>query len=224
MKADFMDIDIIGFILVLLPVALPPGASFTLIMSSALAGGRGGLLRTLTGTALGIYIHALLIGIGISAILISLPGAYRLLEVAGTTYLLWLGVMLIRSGLHTYQAGTQDRTGLISVGDAVVANLLNPKAIVFYLTVVSGFVGQHGGVGNYLILASLHVIVMSLWLSCISYVLVFSAKAIDARLLKKYVNISGGILLIVFSLFTFFKGEHEKVWGNHHQMPLLTIE
>lgn len=200
-----MDIDVIGFIPVLLPVALSPGASFTLIMSSALAGGRRGLLRTLTGTALGIYIHALLIGLGISAVLISLPGVYRFLEVAGTAYLLWLGLMLIRSGLHTHPAGAQDRTGSISVVDAAVANLLNPKAIVFYLTVVSGFAGQHGGVGNYLILASLHVMVMCLWLSFVSYVLVFSAKGTDPQLLKKYVNISGGILLIAFSLFTFFK-------------------
>ncbi|QIE96995.1 LysE family translocator [Pantoea stewartii] len=200
-----MDIDILGFIPVLLPVALSPGASFTLIMSSALAGGRSGLLRTLTGTALGIYIHALLIGLGISAVLISLPGVYRFLEVAGTAYLLWLGLMLISSGLHTHSAGAQDRTVSISVVDAALANLLNPKAIIFYLTVVSGFAGRHGGVGNYLILASLHVVVMCVWLSFVSYALVFSSKGTNPQSLKKYVNISGGILLIVFSLFTFFK-------------------
>ncbi|MCP1108500.1 LysE family translocator [Serratia nevei] len=200
-----MDIDIIGFIPALLPVALSPGASFTLVMSSALANGRSGLLRTLTGTAVGIYIHAILIGLGISAIIISLPGAYSLLETAGTVYLLWLGVMLIRSGQRAQRDRTLYRTTSISVGEATIANLLNPKAIIFYLTVVSRFAGQHGGVGSYLILASLHVVVMSLWLYLVSHVLIFSAKGRDPQLLKKYVNISGGILLIFLSLSTLFK-------------------
>lgn len=200
-----MDIDIIGFMPALLPVALSPGASFTLVMSSALAGGRSGLLRTLTGTALGIYIHALLIGLGITAIIISLPGAFNVLEIAGTVYLLWLGLMLIRSGLNAQRDNVLCSPGSISVREALIANLLNPKAIIFYLTVVSRFAGQHGGVGNYLILASLHVVVMSLWLVIVSHILIFSAKGRDQHLLKKYVNISGGLLLSVFSLFTLFK-------------------
>ncbi|ULR33453.1 LysE family translocator [Dickeya fangzhongdai] len=200
-----MDIDVIGFMPALLPVALSPGASFTLVMSSALAGGRSGLLRTLIGTAVGIYIHALLIGLGITAIIISLPGAYNLLEIAGMFYLLWLGLMLIRSGLKSHRNNTLCKTGSISVGEAMLANLLNPKAIVFYLTVVSQFAGQHGGVGNYLILASIHVAVMSLWLCIVSYILIFSAKGRNPQWLKKYVNISGGVMLIIFTLFTFFK-------------------
>ena len=68
-----MAIDFSGFLLALLPVALSPGASFTLVLGSALSGGRQGLLRTLAGTALGIYTHALLIGLGISAVLLSSP-------------------------------------------------------------------------------------------------------------------------------------------------------
>lgn len=86
-----------------------------------------------------------------------------------------------------------------------MVNLLNPKAIVFYLTVVSRFAGQHGGVGNYLILASLHVVVMGLWLCIVSHILIFSAKGRNPQRLKKYVNISGGGLLIVFTLFTLAK-------------------
>ncbi|MBW1213769.1 LysE family translocator [Pantoea allii] len=200
-----MDIDVIGFVPALLPVALSPGASFTLVMSSALAGGRSGLLRTLAGTAVGIYIHALLIGLGLTAIIISLPGVYNLLEMAGTVYLLWLGLMLIRSGVNAQRDNTLCRTRSISVGEALMVNLLNPKAIVFYLTVVSRFAGQHGGVGNYLILASLHVVVMGLWLCIVSHILIFSAKGRNPQRLKKYVNISGGGLLIVFTLFTLAK-------------------
>jgi len=195
-----MEINFLGFMLVLLPVALSPGASFTLVMSSALAGGRSGLFRTLAGTALGIYTHALLIGLGITAVIVSSPAIFGTLKIAGTFYLLWLGLMLIVSGIKSKRTELTSRISSITVKEAWLANVLNPKAIMFYLTVVSQFAGKDGGISHYLILASVHVGVMSIWLIAISHALIFSAKNTNPLLLKKYVNIAGGLLLIIFSL------------------------
>lgn len=197
-----MDINLLGFIPALLPVALSPGASFTLVMSSALAGGRNGLFRTLAGTALGIYTHALLIGFGITAVIVSSPGMYGVLKIVGTVYLLWLGGMLIRSGLKAKHHQPKSKQSSITIREAWLANILNPKAIIFYLTVVSQFAGKHGGVSNYLTLASVHIAIMSIWLVTLSYLLVFSAKNTNPRMLNKYVNISGGAILIIFSLYS----------------------
>jgi len=195
-----MEINLLGFMPVLLPVALSPGASFTLVMSNALAGGRNGLFRTLAGTALGIYTHALLIGLGITAVIVSSPAIFSALKIAGTVYLLWLGLMLILSGMKSKRTELKSRISSVTVREAWLANVLNPKAIMFYLTVVSQFAGKHGGISNYLTLASVHVVVMSIWLIAISYTLIFSAKNIDQLMLKRYVNIAGGLLLIIFSL------------------------
>ncbi|MGK3141711.1 LysE family translocator [Pantoea sp. C2G6] len=195
-----MDINLLGFMPALLPVALSPGASFTLVMGSALAGGRKGLFSTLAGTALGIYTHAMLIGFGITAVLVSSPALFSLLKIAGTVYLLWLGGMLMRSGFHASRARIEHSPHAVTVKQAWLANVINPKAIIFYLTVVSQFAGIGGGVASYLTLATVHVMVMSLWLITLSQALVFSTQKADPVRLKKYVNISGGLLLIVFSL------------------------
>lgn len=184
----------------LLPVALSPGASFTLVMSGALAGGHKGLFRTLAGTALGIYTHAVLIGFGITAVLISSPASFAVLKFFGTAYLLWLGAMLIRNGIRANPEGFADTKHSVTLRAAWIANVLNPKAIIFYLTVVSQFAGIQGGVGNYLTLASVHVVVMSVWLYAVSQTLIFSVKKTNPLILKKYVNIAGGMLLIAFSL------------------------
>lgn len=202
---EHMDINLTGFIPALLPVALSPGASFTLVMSSALAGGRSGLCRTLAGTALGIYTHALLIGLGITAVIVSSPAVYGFLKIAGTLYLLWLGMMLIRSGLDARPTQLKKSLSAVTVKEAWLANVLNPKAIIFYLTVVSQFAGKQGGVGNYLTLASVHVLVMSVWLIVISYTLIFSAKKSNPSRLKKYVNTCGGGLLVIFTLHNFIE-------------------
>jgi len=195
-----MDINFSGFMPALLPVALSPGASFTLIMSSALAGGHKGLFRTLAGTALGIYTHAVLIGLGITAVLISSPAIFAVLKVSGTAYLLWLGAMLIRSGIKANHGEFADTAHSVTLREAWIANVLNPKAIIFYLTVVSQFAGIQGGVSNYLKLASVHVVVMSVWLLAVSQTLIFSVKKTNPRILRKYVNIVGGMSLIAFSL------------------------
>ena len=195
-----MDINVAGFLPALLPVALSPGASFTLVMSSALGGGRRGLYKTLAGTALGIFTHALLLGLGVSAVIIATPAMYGVLKIAGTAYLLWLGVMLIVSGMKTRHTTPLAQLTSVSVKQAWLANVLNPKAIMFYLTVVSQFAGQEGGVSHFLALACIHVGVMSIWLIAISHLLIFSAKKANPVVLKKVVNLAGGLLLIIFSL------------------------
>ena len=195
-----MDLNLLGFMPALLPVALSPGASFTLVMSGALAGGHKGLFRTLAGTALGIYTHAVLIGFGITAVLISSPATFAVLKFLGTAYLLWLGAMLIRNGIRANAEGFADTKQSVTLREAWIANVLNPKAIIFYLTVVSQFAGIQGGVCNYLTMASVHVVVMSVWLYAVSQTLIFSVKKTNPLMLKKYVNIAGGMLLIAFSL------------------------
>lgn len=177
-------------------MALAPGASFTLAINSALAGGRRGLISTLTGTALGIYTHALLIGLGVTAVLVASPVMFTILQLIGTFYLLWLGIQLIRSGLSTYAPAQAQAVTPVTLKEAWLANVLNPKAILFYLTVVSRFAGQQGDIGDYLMLASLHVLVMVIWLLAVSRALIFSARKLDPLLLKKWVNIAGGLLLI----------------------------
>lgn len=195
-----MDIDIVGFIPALLPVALSPGASFTLAMNSALTQGRKGLLVTLTGTALGIYTHALLIGLGVTSLLVASPALFGLLKIAGTCYLLWLGAQLIRSGLGAQELAFSKNEKVITLKDAWLANVLNPKAILFYLTVVSQFAGRQGEVSHYLALASVHVAVMALWLIVLSLLLITSARKINTRALKRAINMGGGALLLLFAL------------------------
>jgi threonine/homoserine/homoserine lactone efflux protein len=197
---ECMDINISGFIPALLPIALSPGASFTLALNSALSDGRKGLAVTLAGTALGIYTHALLIGLGITTLLVTSPSVFGILKVAGIIYLLWLGCQLIYSGIKTRRLTLSENKNNISIKNAYFANILNPKAILFYLTVVSHFAGQFGEVSHYLILATVHVIVMSLWLIIMSMIVVISSRGINLTMLRRWINILGGILLIMLSL------------------------
>lgn len=64
---------------------------------------------------------------------------------------------------------------------------------------MSQFAGSHGDVSHYLLLATVHVLVMGAWLIALSNVLVFSAKKANPARLKKGGNVVGGALLLIFS-------------------------
>ncbi|MGX9313441.1 LysE family translocator [Pantoea ananatis] len=197
-----MEINLTGFLPALLPIALSPGASFTLAMNSALTTGRKGLVKTLLGTALGIYTHALLIGLGLSTALVTSPALFALLKIAGVLYLFWLGGLLLITGVRTRAFVLRTTGRATTVKGAWLANVANPKAVLFYLTVVSQFVGDRAGIDAFLTLATVHIVVMSLWLALFSQALVFSAQKINPVALKRYVNIGGGLLLIGIALRT----------------------
>ncbi|MGP6487155.1 LysE family translocator [Duffyella gerundensis] len=196
-----MDGNYSGFLIAILPVALSPGASFTLAINSALAGGMRGLFNTLCGTALGIYSHALLIGLGISTLLLASPAWFGALKIAGCIWLLWLGVQLVRSAWQP-AAAMMPSGKTISCKEAWLANVLNPKAVMFYLTVVPQFAGKAGKLSVYLTLASLHILVMALWLLTISALLIWSARRVNLQKLKRTINTLGGAVLIFFALFS----------------------
>ena len=126
---------------------LSPGPDFFLILGHAVRHRLRGALYICLGIALG---NALYICLAVSgwSIMRQVPSLYRIMELAGASYLAWLGFLLLRAsrqtgtgaaGLATDEAiplspGRQLLTGLGSA-------LLNPKNAVFYLTLMTVILG-----------------------------------------------------------------------------------
>ena len=195
-----MQIDYSGFLVAILPIALSPGASFTLAINSALAEGWRGVATIIVGTALGIYCHALLVGLGVSSMLMAFPSLFHLLQIAGTVYLLWLASQLIISGLRARQQDVSLDPQPVTLSQAFFANLLNPKAVLLYLTVVSRFTSQSGNLSDFLLLATLHIVIMASLLSGASQLLMTSTRTISTATLRKYINTLGGTVLLAIAL------------------------
>lgn len=196
--------DILGFIITLLPIIISPGASFTIALDNTLTYGVKGLLITIAGTALGIITHGLLVGLGITQLLVSSPSAFMILTILGNVYLIYLGISLIHSGLKASKNTTIIHQKA-SIKTAYIANVLNPKAIMLYLVVVSRYAGATPTLGNYLALSSIHILMMSFWLiACCGFILLSSRK-INIVTMKKVINISGGTLLLILTVTPYIK-------------------
>lgn len=192
--------DILGFMVTLLPIIVSPGASFAIALNSTLTQGMKGLLIPIIGTGLGIMTHGLLVGIGLTKILTSYPWVMRSIGILGTLYLVYLSITLINTGLKAGKSTANNTMRTVTVKDAYLANLLNPKAIVLYLVVVSNFVGKAPSLMSFIALSSIHVLMMAAWLVISCGSLIFFSSSIQINTLRKYINIGGGILLLIITL------------------------
>jgi threonine/homoserine/homoserine lactone efflux protein len=127
-----------------------------LALLAARHGRRPGYAAVL-GVAAGLAILGLLASVGLGALINAAPPVYWALRWGGVLYLLYLA----------WEAWTDDSMSRGDVADdgryfrrGLITNLLNPKAAVFYVAVMPGFVpADHAGWGTVSAFAAVYVLI-----------------------------------------------------------------
>lgn len=140
-----MTSTIIPFIIASLALLLVPGPAVVFIVNRSMVDGRGVALASVAGLTLGNFFHALLAGIGVSAVLVASTTAFNIVKWLGVTYLVVVGIRTlgakasaVRTSHETFGARRAFRQGMI-------VNLLNPKVALFFLAFIPQFVGTKTG-------------------------------------------------------------------------------
>ena len=134
------------FFTVVLGVVLLPGLDMACAVGSSLAGGRRAGLAAVAGIVAGGFCHVAVAGAGLGVVLQLVPAAYHVLLVAGSLYVAWVGISLLRSGAGSGPvplAEAASRAAAFRRG--AVTNLTNPKAYLFMLAVFPQFVRPERG-------------------------------------------------------------------------------
>jgi threonine/homoserine/homoserine lactone efflux protein len=139
----------LGFLGAALLLTLAPGPDNLLVLSLGAARGRlAGMLFGL-GCALGCLSHTLLAMLGISALLAASPLAFGLLRLAGGAYLIYLGWMALRSSGGAAPQASQSEDSLRQLFlRGLIANAINPKVVLFFLSFLPQFVQPARGDGT----------------------------------------------------------------------------
>jgi threonine/homoserine/homoserine lactone efflux protein len=109
-------------------------------------GRTAGLFAT-AGIAAGLSVHAVIAAFGLGALLREAPLIYEVLRWTGVAYILFLA-------WETWQSDDNDRpqiTGAVSSSlfwRGFLSNVFNPKSILFFVSVVPGFVRYGSGDPN----------------------------------------------------------------------------
>ena len=119
-----------------------PGPTILLVVSYALAQGRGVALAVVAGVILGdlLAMSATLLGLGV--ILTTSATLFTAMKWAGAAYLAWMGWRMIRSaGTATaYLAQVAGKSRSTAFRDSALVTLLNPKSIGFFVAFVPQFI------------------------------------------------------------------------------------
>jgi threonine/homoserine/homoserine lactone efflux protein len=153
-----------AYTLAALLVVLVPGLDSMLVLRSALLGGARSGIAVAVGIQLGCAIWGAASVGGLTALFVASHVAYQIVRWLGAAYLVWLGASaLYRSwrGADALPEPTDRRPR--GLRDGLATNLLNPKMIAFYLSLLPQFVPAGAAVGWSVLLVAIHIALGFTW-------------------------------------------------------------
>ena len=138
-----MSLDLfIPFMIATAILLATPGPTILLVVSYALAQGRGVALAVVGGVIVGDFLamSATLLGLGV--ILATSAAVFTAMKWAGAAYLAWMGWRMIRTaGTATADlAAVAAKSRSAAFRDSAFVTLLNPKSIGFFVAFVPQFI------------------------------------------------------------------------------------
>ncbi len=129
------------FVVASLALIATPGQDMILVMSRSVAQGAAAGVATAGGVSVGLVGHTVLATLGLGAILRTSEWLFVALKLAGAAYLIYLGIVLLRTRQSSLPMGTHAvRSPGRLFADGAISNLSNPKIAIFYFAFLPQFV------------------------------------------------------------------------------------
>jgi threonine/homoserine/homoserine lactone efflux protein len=197
--------DVLGFALLAGILTVSPGQDTVLVLRNAGVAGAAAGLATTAGVCCGLFCHATLSALGVSALLAASASAFAALRWAGAAYVVWLGLQSlhrVRRGRRAEPPPERPLGGARrSFVQGLLSNVLNANTAVFYLALLPQFaVFPQTVLADSLRLAALHFAMAFVWLGALS-LLADRARAWLARpAVVRGVDAVAGVALVAFGL------------------------
>jgi threonine/homoserine/homoserine lactone efflux protein len=133
-----------------LALSATPGPSMLYVLSRSVSQGRAAGLASAVGLCLGGIVLAIATAMGLAVLFGKLPWLVTGLRYAGSAYLIWLGVGLIRNARSNAEVALEakevTREPLSTIlWQGILVELLNPKTVLFFALFLPPFVGASVG-------------------------------------------------------------------------------
>lgn len=140
---------LIGFTLASLVIIVVPGPGVLFVIGRALSHGRRTAFATAAGHAVGNYVVAACVAVGLGALLQRSAEVFTVVKLAGALYLVFLGVQAVRrrhslAAAMSSAAGASD--GWRALRDGFIVGVTNPKSFILFGAILPQFIDR--GAGN----------------------------------------------------------------------------
>lgn len=189
-------------------ISFTPGAGAVNTMSNSLTVGFRRSMWGILGQQVALLVHIAVVAAGVGLLVAGSPLAFNIIRYAGAAYLVYLGIRkFLEPPIPAEQAATLYAEGAVSMfRRGLWVNLLNPKAIVFFLAFVPQFIRpEQELLGQYGVLAGTVVIidVLVMWLFFAAAARSFSRFTSGPRGQRLLNRIFGTLFVAVGALLAF---------------------
>jgi threonine/homoserine/homoserine lactone efflux protein len=197
-------------------INVTPGLDTMLVLRTSVARGRVTGLVSGLGISVGCFVWGVAAAAGVTELLAASHAAFDAVRIAGAIYLAWLGCCALwnsrrRPGL---EAGTQDAghgpppgTAQASPGrlaafrSGLTTNLLNPKAGLFYMSLLPQFIPRGAPVfGSAMLLTLIDVAELLIWFCVLSAAASALAGRISRASFRRRMEQVSGLVFIGFAV------------------------
>lgn len=188
-------------------LTLLPGSDTLLVLRNALLHGRATGMVVTVGICSGLFVHATVSALGIAAVVRHVPHGFLVLQALGAAYLGVLGLRSLRWAAHPPSAADPDgpapvpgAPGRAKFVEGFLANVLNPKAMVFYMALLPQFVAPTDPVWTTSMgLAAIHCVEGIAWLGFLVAAMERARPVLSDRRVLRILEGTGGALLVGFA-------------------------
>ncbi|MBY8871098.1 leucine efflux protein LeuE [Micromonospora sp. PLK6-60] len=186
--------DIWTYVLGTVAIVLLPGPNSLFVLSTAARRGVGAGYRAAGGVFVGDSVLMILSAAGVASLLKAYPPLFLVIKYAGAAYLGYVGLMMLRGAWRRWRDRNDPTTPrLIDAADpaatrdpfrrALVVSLLNPKAILFFISFFIQFVdpGYAWPALSFLLLGLIAQVTSALYLTALIFTGTFLAAQFRQR-------------------------------------------
>lgn len=139
----FAQVFIIAFLF-----GMAPGPDFFIVTKNSLGYGKKIGVASALGISSALLIHAFYTILGLAYILMKYESVYKGIQLLGAVYLLYLGIYAIKTTLKekeieddsSIEISDCEKSFFSGFRNGFICNILNPKAILFFLSIFSQFI------------------------------------------------------------------------------------
>jgi threonine/homoserine/homoserine lactone efflux protein len=189
--------QLLAFLGVSAIVIATPGPDTALTIRNTLMGGRRAGIFTALGVSSGQAVWTLATAAGIAALLAASEPAFLVVKIAGSAYLVWLGLQAILAAVrgHVRPAVRAPRSSSFRQG--LLSNLGNPKMAAFFPSLLP----QFGGSFSLLLALGMAFCLMTLaWLTAYAIVVARAGDFLSRSAIRRWVEAVTGAVLVALGL------------------------
>ena len=186
---------------------MSPGPDFIIIVRQSISSGRRSALMTSLGIGIGILIHITLCIFGLGMIIKESDLLFKVIQIIGSLYLAYLGVISIISKDSSKNSNYKDEfhfNAFQSFKLGFLTNILNPKATLFFLSLYTMIIANNTPFQFQILFGLWMSFATGLWFAFLSLILTNKSILTKIEFMSTKIQRITGVILIIFSIKLLF--------------------